>query len=350
VPTKTVKPGASVTIKAETQPNSLVAILGGDIALTFLGIGNLISDGYLEEKLSFDIQGYNFKLGDKHGVFGKTNGFIISPTTQKKHTCTKFEKDVLKADFVGRLGSDFDVPSSDSILLEKTSVIRKNFPEIWIYDVQKTSSGEITLNEIVPDSITDFMISGFAVNKNKGFAVARRQKVSVFKDFFIKLEKPYSIQYGETVDIQVIVYNYMDSSGDATITLNNRKDQYTFVSGDTTSQSLTTFVTSQGTSSVTFTIQPKVSGKVFLNIDGKLKGAKDEIEDFILVESVGISKYITYSAVVDLSERPELPAIEWEFKIPTNIVANSVSCKAHVSTALALPDCVPLSVKSTILM
>jgi uncharacterized protein YfaS (alpha-2-macroglobulin family) len=246
---------------------------------------------------------------------------------------------MLKDDFAGRSGSDGELKVPDSVDPKKSSVVRKNFPEIWIYDVQKTSSGEITLTRNAPDSITDFLISGYAINKNKGFAVARTAKVSVFKNFFIKIEKPYSVQYGETANIQVIVHNYMDVDGDATVTLYNKKNQFTFVSGDTVSQSLTTFVKKQGTASVTFTIQPSETGKIILNVDGKLKGAKDEVRDFMLVDIVGISKFITDSAVIDLKDKSEITPTEMEFNIPDNIVKGTVRCNAQVSTTvLSIPD------------
>lgn len=329
-----------MSIKAEAAPKSLVAILGGDLALSFLGLGNLISESYLEDTLAFDISSYNFKLKSKlHGIFGQINGFALSPTSTKKHACSELEKELLKPAFDGRSGADTEIALGKTIGEDKPSVVRKNFPEIWIYEFKEVDdSGEVSWDMDLPDSITTWMISGYALNQEKCLAIAPTEKIVALQDFFIKLEKPHSIIFGETVDVKVIVYNYLNVSGTATVTLKNLKSEYTFVTGDIDSQSLTTFVEQGKTSSVTFTIQPKVFGKVMLNVDGFLEHGRDEVEDFLIVRFRGITKFTTKEATVDLTLTNELPPIEFDFEIPDDHIKDTVQCAASASNHIIQLD------------
>jgi hypothetical protein len=317
----------------EAEPKSLVAILGGDLALTFLGIDNLITDDYLEDSLAFDISGYNFKLNPRQGAFGPINGFSVSPTSQKKHACSEFENNILKAAFDGRSGSDAEIDLPKTTDDEKPSTVRKNFPEIWIYDFKEVDDKgtDLTWDLITPDSITTWMISAFGIHPEKCFAIASTKKIVASQDFFIKLEKPPNVQLGETVEVNVIVYNYLEVSGDAKVTLYNRDKRYAFVSGDIESQSLVTFVEKDKTARVTFTIVPNDIGKVMLYVDATLEHAKDEVEDFFMVDVATITKFIPHNAPIVLTNERREVTFEWDFDIPADHIKNSVICKADAS-------------------
>lgn len=74
----------------------------------------------------------------------------------------------------------------------------------------------------VPDSITKWIITGFSIDPETGFAmVDQPTTLTTFLPFFLRLELPYSIKRGETVEIQVIVFNYLAEATSAEIVFKN---------------------------------------------------------------------------------------------------------------------------------
>ena len=78
---------------------------------------------------------------------------------------------------------------------------RDNFPETWIWDSYKIN-GSQNISElenikelVVPDTITSWLVTGFAMSKDQGigFSKAPLEIVSK-KKFFIKLIVPYSVK------------------------------------------------------------------------------------------------------------------------------------------------------------
>ncbi|KAK7473608.1 hypothetical protein BaRGS_00035155 [Batillaria attramentaria] len=79
----------------------------------------------------------------------------------------------------------------------------------------------------MPDSITSWVASAFAVSSSTGFGVARdTATVRVFRPFFVSLNLPYSVIRGEHVILQAIVFNYMQQDQDVRVTLAQSQDFY----------------------------------------------------------------------------------------------------------------------------
>lgn len=69
---------------------------------------------------------------------------------------------------------------------------------------------------------TSWIISGFAIDNLHGMGIAEQlQTLEVFQPFFVKVELPYSVKQGETVAIEMIVYNYLEKEISAEVTLEN---------------------------------------------------------------------------------------------------------------------------------
>ena len=69
---------------------------------------------------------------------------------------------------------------------------------------------------------TSWVISGFAIDNLHGMGIAEElQSLEVFQPFFVKVELPYSVKQGETVAIEMIVYNYLEKEISAEVTLEN---------------------------------------------------------------------------------------------------------------------------------
>lgn len=93
--------------------------------------------------------------------------------------------------------------------------------------------GIATLNKKVPDTITSWVISAFAVDPVSGLGLTQRPKtLNVFQPFFVSLNLPYSVKRGEIVSIPVVVFNYMETDQTAEVTLHNVENEFEFVELD----------------------------------------------------------------------------------------------------------------------
>ena len=72
------------------------------------------------------------------------------------------------------------------------------------------SSGEKTITVKIPDTITTWYASGFALSSIDGIGIASPASVRAFQPFFISLALPYSVIRGEGVKIPTTVFNYLD--------------------------------------------------------------------------------------------------------------------------------------------
>jgi hypothetical protein len=82
----------------------------------------------------------------------------------------------------------------------------------------------------VPDTITSFLVTGISQNCNCGLGITDvPSKLTVFKQFFIVVNLPYKVIRGETVCINVIVYNYDTQSITADVTFFNTVNGFDFI-------------------------------------------------------------------------------------------------------------------------
>lgn len=89
------------------------------------------------------------------------------------------------------------------------------------------------MNKKVPDTITSWVITAFAVDPVSGLGLTERPKMlNVFQPFFVSLNLPYSVKRGEIVSIPVVVFNYMERDTTAEVTLHNVENEFEFVELD----------------------------------------------------------------------------------------------------------------------
>ncbi|WAR12500.1 CD109-like protein [Mya arenaria] len=123
----------------------------------------------------------------------------------------------------------------------KPAQTRKNFEETWLWEMERANSdGALMLTSKIPDSITSWTVNAFAFNAEKGIGVANPVTVTVFKEFFISMNLPYSIVRRENVTLQVLVFNYREARSDnnngllqAKVRLDNNNRDYQVLGPDT---------------------------------------------------------------------------------------------------------------------
>lgn len=159
------------------------------------------------------------------------NKFVVNMELDKWRFCTNDEKGILnemediekvttKSDMAGLYSKiDEEIPSyddsyeveSDDSSLEETDE-RKNFPDTFIWKTLFIrNSEEISFEDKVPDTMTTWVFTGFSLNKDHGFALAEPKELIAFQDFFIELSLPYSLNFGEILTIEPIVFNFVNT-------------------------------------------------------------------------------------------------------------------------------------------
>ncbi|KAK7474938.1 hypothetical protein BaRGS_00033825, partial [Batillaria attramentaria] len=166
----------------------------------------------------------------------------------------------------------------------------------------------------MPDSITSWVASAFAVSSSTGFGVARdTATVRVFRPFFVSLNLPYSVIRGEHVILQAIVFNYMQQDQDVRVTLAQSQDFYNLevdASGQEDlrreDKEINVHVPAGQGKSVYFPIVPTTVGHVELIVSAQTVQAADAVRRNLKVEAEGVPKEYNVGVLLDLTEEHNL--------------------------------------------
>ncbi len=102
--------------------------------------------------------------------------------------------------------------------------LKNDLPATWLFANATTDlDGLATLDVKAPElANTSWVISGFSIDNLYGMGIAEQmQAFEVFQPFFVKVDLPYSVKKGETVAIEMVVYNYLEKEISAEVTLEN---------------------------------------------------------------------------------------------------------------------------------
>lgn len=68
--------------------------------------------------------------------------------------------------------------------------------------------GKFHLDTNLPDTITTWVVQAVGISNQTGLGVARPLNIQAFKNFFVSLRLPYSVQRGEQISVIATVFNY----------------------------------------------------------------------------------------------------------------------------------------------
>ncbi|KAG8551450.1 hypothetical protein GDO81_004116 [Engystomops pustulosus] len=92
---------------------------------------------------------------------------------------------------------------------ERVEVIRKYFPETWIWELTPIGNQGVTeLHQVAPDTITDWAAGVICMGPD-GLGISPSIPLRVFKPFFVELALPYSVIREETFILKASVFNYL---------------------------------------------------------------------------------------------------------------------------------------------
>ncbi|CAG2178654.1 unnamed protein product [Oppiella nova] len=328
---KEAEPGAQVAVRVNTKPDAWVGIVGVDQSVLLVKSGNdMTREAVIQELQTFDTtfttqwDGYTStaqKLFNFSGVVVISNGLVY-----------KHDKDyVLKSRSLLPKFNELRMMAVEIVSkVESKSAQLDRIPQPRIPRPHPQSNGCAVIKSTIPDTITSWFISAFAMHMETGLGIAPTPtKVTVFRPFFIKLSLPYSIIRGETVAIEAIVFNYTTKSIESEVVFDNKKQEFEFsdqldIKGVNVSEmrQLVSIPANDGVS-VTFTITPKTMGYIDIKLTATSAMAGDSVLKKLLVKPEGQTQHFNQSVLVDLKESANVLTKNVSIVIPKIAVPGS---------------------------
>ncbi|XP_048243522.1 CD109 antigen-like isoform X5 [Haliotis rufescens] len=375
----TAQPGDSVNVQVTADPQSLVNLLAVDQSVLLLKSGNDITQSeVISELKSYDtiksVGGGGFggpiPLGavarrkrmvlpwggwwgfptyyggsDANQIFQNSGVAVMTDALVYKYVkpyypcifCDMLAHGPMPPQTGSVLGSGVAIPQvlGGTGALKEVEHIRSAFPETWLWQNQTTSTdGKAVISTIVPDTITSWVASAFAVNAQSGLGIAPTSaKIRVFRPFFVSLNLPYSVTRGEQLALQAIVFNYLTQDVDAVVSIPQSKDYLNVVidangreQTESKDQTQTVYVKAGGATSVYFPIVPATLGKIDLTVSARSTLAADAVKRQLLVEPEGTPKEYNVPVLIDLKQATSFSK-NVPITLPQNVVSGSQTAR-----------------------
>lgn len=334
MPFNVSSPGQLLNVEMKTMPHAVIGLSVVDLSVLLgkksNGIDEMsVIDAQLKFKPSLTYE--ELKINGVKSIFedfGYSNAFLL---TDGNGDFKKVESRIDNDDY------DYnDIFKNDKSEKVPEKVIRKNFPETWLFECyQADKNGIATISITTPDTITSWMFSGFSIDPQHGLSLLKPKRLNVKLKFFIKINLPYSIRRGEILKVDVLVFNYLDRTkntrvkvelfGDPTFEIIEKTSNCNFKATVNKNDSRTISSAFHSVTNASFHIRPLEEGKLKLRIKATCQDIddSDEIEKELLVEHDGITFYKNYPIWIDLTKAKQnqtrLPIIPSKNAIPKSI-------------------------------
>ncbi|XP_002057612.2 CD109 antigen [Drosophila virilis] len=344
-----VKPGADVELEIKTAPQSFVGLMAVDQSVLLLGSNNDINKDSFGWRLGrFDTHtpwqgGYSYYPGERSGVVTMTNAnFFYDRTPPKYHAQTFAGGAMRKTALVSNdaaYSTTAPMGGSPEVALfaagaggaapPAAPTVRKNFVETWLFeDIESTQSEIFKWVRTIPDTITSWVLTAFALHPEKGLGVTDEQlKIKTFQPFFVSVRLPYSVKRGEVINVPALVFNYLPKQLDVEVTLDNEDNEYDFV--DVSNEVLgekkrtqTVRVAANSAAGASFLLRPKIIGSILLKFTAISPLAGDAVHKTLKVVPEGVTQYKNRAFFVNLKDVHEHKD-SFELDLPEELVPDS---------------------------
>ncbi|CAG2102777.1 unnamed protein product [Medioppia subpectinata] len=210
-----VDAGKKAQLVVTAEPESNLFLLAIDEAILALKQGNDLSEIRVLNNLKTNVQ-YKY---DTDSFLSTGMVFMTNGQKECKNSKLMSSFDGKEANKIDGYDPD-DGGDGDSHNPKTNNAIRKNFRETWIWDRIDIPHGKhrIGIRSTVPDSITSWKVTAFALHPEKGLGLTTNPAyVTVFRPFFLKLNLPYSVKRNETSEFHVLLFNYKNETLDITL-------------------------------------------------------------------------------------------------------------------------------------
>ncbi|XP_016984792.2 alpha-2-macroglobulin isoform X2 [Drosophila rhopaloa] len=352
-----VKPGADVELEIKTPPKSFVGLLAVDQSVLLLGNNNDLNKDSFNWRLNgYETStpwqgGYSYFPGERSGVVTMTNAYFFYNRTAPISHLQAFGS----AGVAGVGGGNFAMRKTavahDSAAFHTTTammgaapqavgfaaegasaaapVVRKNFAETWIFaDIESTEEEVFKWVKTIPDTITNWVVTGFSLHPVKGLGVTdEKVNVKTFQPFFVSVRLPFSVKRGEVINVPALVFNYLPKQLDVELTLDNEDAEYDFVDasneviGDQ-KRSQKIRVGANEAAGASFLIRPKVIGNILLKFTAISPLAGDAVHKALKVIPEGTTQYQNRAFFINLKDTGEFKNT-FQLEVPEEVVPDS---------------------------
>ncbi|XP_064641290.1 CD109 antigen-like isoform X3 [Lineus longissimus] len=349
------KLGEEVSVNVNAAPKSHVGLLCVDKSVLLLATGNDITqDDAIEEQRS-----YGKKIGNS--VNDEIIPFFLwrcGPISSRSGNMHKMIKDLnlvvitaahiegFRHPFNGGGEVLFDGFREDAVMRKTlTSYVqnrpapevvkaRAEFPETWIWSESVASSnGNAVFPAKVPDTITTWVCSAFALHKTKGLGIAPKPaELIAKKDFFVQLLMPYSIKNEESFILKVLVHRYTPDALDnvqVTLLASTKFETSNVFAANAvfkTNQPQTKYIEKMkdSTEMVAFHIRVPRVGTVKIQVEAKDKAVtvSDAIERDLRVEPTGVQRTVPITFLLSLNSSHSVLTKEVPIRLPSSGVVS----------------------------
>ena len=154
----------------------------------------------------------------------KDAGLVVMSNREVPVGRTHYRRPLGSGGFADVAALSASAPRAGSDDLADVRRVRQFFPETWLWsDVMTDESGSASISAEAPDSITTWMLRAVGMSKEHGLGITETQ-LRVFQPFFLQVDLPYSAIRGEEFSAKVVLHNYLDTSQQFFVELEESED------------------------------------------------------------------------------------------------------------------------------
>jgi CD109 antigen len=318
----TVQPGSTVTVTVRGGPNSFVGLLAVDKAAENAPGNDIKQEIILADRFSFHNE--SRCLGSPGtGSSRRKRDVVVTQSTAVDTSHVLFHSGVFvmtdayvnNAQYWGDSGCPpLNNPLAQDNPNATIDTIVAGFLETWLWnDVSTGSTGTTTLQVTVPDHVTDWMFTAFAISPTTGLSVLSQPvNLTAIKSFFISANAPFVAIRGEEFGLQVTAHNLgLITPITTVITLAVSTAFKVRLPSSDTPQSVaaisTIVVPGASTETTTFWIVPVSLDQIQFELSAVGGSATDAITVKVIIQPEGISE--EYSTSVSASPTGGVPFV-----------------------------------------
>ena len=327
-----VRPGDEIDINVQTQGEARVGLVAVDRSVYILAENRLnLQQVFSELERLYQLPQVELHEGRSlsnvstrgaketfkdAGVIVMTNQLVPEGREYLPRVMTviveKVVETVVVEKQVTRVESRDGSKQSDTDLAEVQRV-RRFFPETWLWtDLMTDQSGHGTVGVIAPDSITTWKLRAVGMSREHGLGISEAE-LTVFQEFFLQVDLPFSAIRGEELPVRVALYNYLDTPQEIFVDLEPTDD---FELLDEAQKVVT--IPGNDIGGATFTIRPKKPGMAPLKVTARSAAAADAVIKELLIRPEGVARETVENLVLSAGDSQTV-----DTTIPSSAVADS---------------------------
>ncbi|KAK3509967.1 hypothetical protein QTP70_023783, partial [Hemibagrus guttatus] len=188
--------------------------------------------------------------------------------------------------------------------------VRTKFYESWLWTDAKLPEepgpdglAVLPIDDVLPDSITQWGILGVSASSKTGFCVAEPFNIRAWKRFFIDLRLPRTAARNEHVEVKAVLHNYVNEDMKVLVVLSKTEDMCSEAFTEDHKQEV--FVKARSSVLIPYTVIPLRAGELPLQVTAVSRSfiGEDAIRKNLHVVVEGIQRMYVRSFVLNPAEK-----------------------------------------------